>query len=141
MKTPNSTLELSAAIESLITTYMDSVHNAAEQAVMRALAKPRSSTRRPTRTSQPSKAKQQAAAAAARRTSEEVSLLCDALCARVASQPGVSMVELAEQMSANVRSLQVPMAKLKAAGQVRSVGQRQRMRYYPAVLEASGNEV
>ena len=50
------------------------------------------------------------------------------------------MVELAEQLSTTVRSLQGPMVKLKASGRVRSVGQRQQMRYYPAVLETTDSE-
>lgn len=65
--------------------------------------------------------------------------VCDALCERVGAQPGAPMVELAEQLGADVRSLQRPMAKLKAAGRVRSVGQRHLMRYYPAVARSAGN--
>jgi predicted transcriptional regulator len=66
--------------------------------------------------------------------------VCDALCERVRAQPGASMVELAEQMSADARSLQRPMAKLRAAGRVRSVGQRHMTRYYPAVVRAGNSE-
>jgi hypothetical protein len=47
------------------------------------------------------------------------------------------MVELAEQLRCNVRELQRPMAKLRAEGRVRSVGQRHMMRYFPAVARAS----
>jgi hypothetical protein len=49
------------------------------------------------------------------------------------------MVELAEQMGADVRSLQRPMSKLKSAGRVRSVGQRHLTRYYPAVVRATSS--
>jgi predicted transcriptional regulator len=65
--------------------------------------------------------------------------VCDALCERVRAQPGASTVELAEQMGADARSLQRPMAKLRAAGRVRSVGQRHLTRYYPAVVRAAGS--
>ena len=37
MKTPTSTLELADAIESLVASYMDSVRDAAQQAVVRAI--------------------------------------------------------------------------------------------------------
>lgn len=49
------------------------------------------------------------------------------------------MVELAEQLDSDVRSLQRPMAKLKSAERVRSVGQRHLMRYYPAVVRAASS--
>ena len=137
MKTPNSTLELGDAIESLVASYMNSVRDCAQQAVKRALANPVAPRRRssrgaraPTTTSR---------ATTAHRTATELSEVCDALCERVRAQPGASMVELAEQVGASIRSLQCPMAKLKAAGRVRSVGQRHLMRYYPAVVEAAGS--
>jgi hypothetical protein len=49
------------------------------------------------------------------------------------------MVELAEVMGVGLRSLQGPMAKLKAEGRVRTVGQRHLTRYYPAVIKAAGS--
>jgi predicted transcriptional regulator len=69
----------------------------------------------------------------------ELAEVCDALCEQVRMQPGASMVELAEVMGAGVQSLQRPMAKLKAAGRVRSVGQRHLTRYYPTVVGATGS--
>jgi len=49
------------------------------------------------------------------------------------------MVELAEQIDADVRSLQRPMAKLRESGRVRSVGQRHLTRYHPTVVRAAGS--
>ena len=137
MKTPNSTLELADAIESLVASYLESVRNGAQQAVERAIGKTvaptrgaRAAARRATGTSQ---------SPTARRTATELKEVCDAVCERVGAQPGASMVELAEQMGVDTQSLQRPMAKLKAAGRVRSVGQRHLTRYYPAVVRAAGS--
>lgn len=47
------------------------------------------------------------------------------------------MVELAEELTVSVGELQLPMAKLRAEGRVRTVGQRHLMRYFPAVARAS----
>lgn len=47
------------------------------------------------------------------------------------------MVELAEELTSSVGELQLPMAKLRAEGRVRTVGQRQFMRYFPAVAKTS----
>lgn len=72
-----------------------------------------------------------------RRSLSELDELCDALCERVHARPGSSMIELAEPLGADVRALQRPMAKLKSAERVRSIGRRQGMRYFPAVPGAS----
>jgi len=135
MKTPNSTLELADAIESLVASYMDSVRDVAQQAVVRAIAKPVAPRRRSSPAARTTSATSRSTTA--RRTTTELEEVCDALCERVRAQPGASMVELAEQMGADVRSLQRPMSKLKSAGRVRSVGQRHLTRYYPAVVRAA----
>ncbi len=137
MTTPNSTLELADAIESLVASYMDSVRGAAEQAVARAIDKPVGSTRRSSSATRTTSTKSQPTTA--RRTATELEQVCDALCEQVRAQPGTSMVELAEQMGADTRSLQRPMAKLKVSGRVRSVGQRHLTRYYPAVVRPAGS--
>ena len=136
MKTPNSTLELADAIESLVASYMKSVRECAQQGVERAMGKPVAATRLGTTARCPPTATSRSATG--RRTGKELKAVCDALCERVRAQPGASMVELAEQMGADTRSLQGPMAKLRAAGRVRSVGQRHLTRYYPAVVRAGG---
>ena len=136
MKSPTTRIELADAIESVVASYMNSVRDTVRQAVEHAFAQPAAPN-------QASKAKRAAAATppratAARRTAAQLSEVCDALCDLVRAQPGASMVELAEQMGAETRSLQRPMAKLKAAGRVRSVGKRHLTRYYPAVVRAAG---
>lgn len=135
MKTPNSRLELADAIESLVASYMDSVRDAAQQAVVRATTRAVAPRRRSARTTSATPR-----SATARRTPTELKEVCDALCERVRAQPGASMVELAEQMGADTQSLRLPMEKLRAAGRVRSVGQRHLTRYYPAVVRAASSE-
>lgn len=135
MKSPTTRIELADAIASVVVSYMNSVRDTVRQAVEHAFAQPGAPK-------QASTAKRAAATpprpTAARRTAAQLSEVCDALCDLVRAQPGASMVELGEQMGAETRSLQRPMAKLKAAGRVRSVGQRHLTRYYPAVVRAAG---
>lgn len=136
MKTPKSTLELADAIESLVASYVESVREAAQQAVARATVERVASAHSSSSGTRTRAAPPQTTMA--RRTAAELETVCDALCARVRAQPGMSMVELAEQMNAEVRSLQRPMAKLKSASRVRSVGERHLTRYYPAVVGTAG---
>jgi len=132
MKTPNTTAELADAIESLVASYMDSVRDAAQQALSRGLANAAAVKRSSSTVSRPKGAV--SSPSMGRRTAAELREVCDTLCERVRAQPGASMVELAAQMGADVTSLQLPMSKLKSAGRVRSVGQRHLTRYYPAVV-------
>lgn len=138
MKTPNSTLELGDAIESLVASYIESVRDAAEQAVARGLVSREASKRRPSPATHTTSATSRSTTPP-RRTATELEDVCDALSERVRAQPGASMVELAEQMGADAGSLGRPMAKLRAAGRVRTVGQRHLTRYYPTVVRAAGN--
>jgi hypothetical protein len=45
--------------------------------------------------------------------------------------PGETMTTLAPQIGASPRVMQVAVARLKRAGRVRAVGQRQHTRYFP----------
>jgi hypothetical protein len=136
MKTPNTTMELAGAIESLIGSYVDGVREAARQAVERALV--RSAAGRPTRGRK--RAFSQPPTSASRRTTGELAEVSDALCEVVRAHPGASMVALAEKMGAEARTLLRPMARLKSTGRVRSVGQRHLTRYYPAVIRSAAGK-
>lgn len=133
MKSPTTTIELAGAIESLIASYMNDVRDAAEQAVARALTQRETSRRTSEARGRAPAAKSQSS----RRSATALDETCQALCDLVRARPGSSMVELAEQLRSTVRELQRPMAKLRADGRVRSVGQRHMMRYFPAVTRAS----
>jgi len=47
------------------------------------------------------------------------------------------MAAFANEVGVEVRQLQRPMSKLKADGRIRSVGQRNTTRYFPAVARAA----
>jgi len=55
----------------------------------------------------------------------------------VCTNPGEAMAVLAREVGASARELQRPMALLKQAGRVRSVGQRSSTRYFPRAHAAS----
>ena len=65
--------------------------------------------------------------------------LCERLYQAVCAKPGEGMVVLATDIGASPRELNRPMAQLKGAGKVRSVGQRNLTRYFPLVSEATGS--
>jgi ribosome-binding protein aMBF1 (putative translation factor) len=142
MNSPTTPTELADAIEALVASYIDSVRETARQAVERVLSQP-AAPRQASKAAKakPTKAKRTAATAprstTARRTPAELDQVGDALCELVRAHPGASMAELAERMETSVRMLERPMAKLKAAGRVRTVGQWHLMRYYPAVVRAA----
>lgn len=68
---------------------------------------------------------------------EEVAQLGARLLELVRARPGESMVTFAAELEMGVRDLQRPMSLLKRDGRVRSVGQRQQMRYFPALGKAA----
>jgi predicted transcriptional regulator len=136
MKTPITTMELAGAIESLIGLYMKGVHEAARQAVERALIV--STAGRPPRGGR--KVASTPATSANRRTATQLDEACNTLCEMVRAHPGASMVELAERMGAKIPILRRPMTSLKSAGRVRTVGQRNLTRYYPAVVRSSAGK-
>lgn len=140
MKNPGSTEQLADAIESLVLSYMDEVRVAAQRAVERSLT--RAAAARPARS--PSKGSDigrvAARSATPRRSQTELDEVCEELCKRVRARPGESMLTLAEEMGVPMSALWRPMARLRADGRVRSVGERHLMRYFPAVLRAAAGK-
>ena len=66
-----------------------------------------------------------------RRASTEVAELAQRLFEAVQACPGETMMVLAARVGMNARTLHRPMMHLKAAGRVRSAGERSRTRYFP----------
>jgi hypothetical protein len=66
-----------------------------------------------------------------RRAPTEVSAIGERLYRAVCARPGEGMGVLARELGASVRELHRPMALLRKAGRVRSVGQRSLTRYFP----------
>jgi hypothetical protein len=137
MKTPSTPEQLANAIESLVASYVDEIRQAAQQALARALYRP-AAARRPSKGSgdRPPATR----SATKRRTGAELDEVCEQLCALVRAQPGESIVRLAEEVGEPASALQRPMAKLRAEGRVRTVGERHLMRYFPAVVRAAAGK-
>ena len=70
-----------------------------------------------------------------------LSALSERLHKAVVAQPGETMAVLAPGLGCSPRELHRPMAVLKQAGRVRSVGQRHQTRYYPSVRAPRADQV
>lgn len=136
MATPRNPHELASAIESLIGSYLDEAHRAAQQAVEASLSRRRENVRG-------SRGKAERAApptsSSKRRTAAELTGVSEQLYALVCAHPGEAMAVFAEELGVAAQSLHRPMARLKAEGRVRTVGQRHLTRYYPAMVRATAS--
>ena len=137
MRSPNTPEQLANAIESLVASYMDEVRQAAQQAIERSLFRSVQAQRSAKRTTHRPPSPR---LATKRRTAAELDETCEKLCALVRARPGESIVTLATDMAASAGTLQRPMAKLRAEGRVRSVGERHLTRYFPAVVRAAAGK-
>lgn len=118
---------LSEQIEQLVRAHIEATRREASEAVARAFsAAPRASAGpRAKRTT------------GVRRGAAALSALGNRLYEAVRAQPGETMAVLAPELGCTPRELHRPMAALKQAGRVRSVGQRHQTRYYPTARSAS----
>jgi hypothetical protein len=128
--------ELAEQIERLVQAHIAASRTAAAAAVERAFAAANSAAG-----GRPQRAKVASTAARAkpapRRAAEEVAVLAEKFDAALRRSPGETMATLAPQVGASPRALQVAVARLKRAGRVRSVGQRQFTRYFPMTAAAA----
>jgi hypothetical protein len=129
MKTPKTPDQLAEAIEALVSSYVTAGREAAVGAMERAFSMPASTGRRRARPAGQAERRSMSP----RRAPEEIARLSEQLYELVCAHPGESMTYFAEQTGMRTETLHVPMSKLKAAGRVRSVGQRSLTRYFPAV--------
>ncbi len=128
MKTTRTIEALEREIQQLVAAHLDECHRAATSAVQSAFG---SAVSRGSRaTTQRSSARTPSATVRSRRTPEELAALERELYENVTAHPGAAMVVLAAQMGKTPRELDRPMTHLKRTGQVRSAGQRQKMRYF-----------
>lgn len=123
--------DLAEQIEDLVQAHVDRLWRSAAGAVERGFGRPAktTTTRREGKRAEPKKRR----APSRRREPEEVQALADRLHAAVMETPGETMAVLAERLGAGVRDLHRPMTNLKRAGRLRSVGTRNRTRYFPLV--------
>ena len=131
LKTPE---QLADAIETVVASYLDEVRRTVQHAVERSLSRSVSIAR-------PNKSKvdrsDRRRSKKTRRSAGALDELCDKLHECVCARPGEPTTVLAAELGCTVRDLQRPMAKLRTQGRIRSAGQRNLMRYFPAVPRAS----
>ena len=120
---------LEKRIEQLVREHIAVVRAGAEAAVARAFAESTGRSPKPTAPKGKAPARR---APYQRRTGEEVADLAERLCAAVHATPGETMAQLAAPVGATPRELSVPVDRLRREGRLRSVGQRQHTRYFPA---------
>lgn len=134
MTSPKTPQQLADAIETVVASYLDEVRRTVQHAVERSLS-------RAAATARPSKSRvdrsTQQLSTKTRRSAGALDELCDKLHQCVCARSGESSAVLADEIGCTVRDLQRPMAKLKAQGRIRCAGQRNLMRYFPAVTRAS----
>ena len=134
MSSPKTPQQLADAIETVVASYLDEVRRTVQHAVERSLSSAAATTR-------PAKSRvdrsTEQLSTKTRRSAGALNELCDKLHQCVCARPGEAMTVFADEIGCVVRDLQRPMAKLKAQGRIRSVGQRSLMRYFPAVTRAS----
>ena len=126
-----SNQELGQRIERLVQEQIEAIHRSAREALERAF------TPRPPATEKALQRGNRTPRAGKRRAPGEVSALGERLYQEVCAKPGEAMAVLARELGASVRELHRPMALLKQAGRVKSVGQRSNTRYFPKAQATS----
>jgi hypothetical protein len=127
MSDTTSHRDLDQRIEQLIREHIAAVQRSAQEALERAFAGAASVARRPAKAA----AGTTTGKGGKRRAPAEVSAVGERLYRAVCARPGESIAVLAGELGAAARELHRPMALLRQAGRVRSVGQRHQTRYFP----------
>lgn len=127
----DTTRELSQSIEQLVREHMAAVERGVREAVERAFARTAGTAAGPARKVGPAPARQRRPSESHRRSRSEVSALGERLYQTVCAHPGEGIAVLASKLGTTATELQRPMALLRQAERVRSVGQRHQTRYFP----------
>ena len=133
MQTNTSAQALAQQIEDLVARFIAESRDVATAAMNRAFATTTKATAKAPRTLR----ERQKRKLSPKRSADEMSALSERLYAAICANPGQSMGTLAPVVGASPLVLQVPRAKLKEAGRIRSVGSKQFTRYFPMVKNAS----
>jgi hypothetical protein len=124
--------ELAERIERLVQEHIAASRGAAQAAVDRAFSAAACPVSAPV-------ARQKRGAGRQRRAPDEIAGLGERLYEAVCAKPGETMSVLREAVGASARDLERPMALLKQSGRVRSVGARNRTRYFPMPNRAAAS--
>lgn len=127
---------LEASVEALIQQQLAAYEAQLREALTQALSKARPSSSRRNEVKQKA-APARRAAATQRRSADEIDAFAERLFAAVESAPGETMAVLAPRLGLSAKELQRPASRLRKAGQIRTVGERSRMRYYPMARAAA----
>ena len=134
MTSPKTPKQLVDAIETVVASYLDEVRRTVQHAVERSLSKAAATTR-------PVKSRvegsTQGLSRKPPRSAGALDELSDKLYQCVCARPGELATVFADEIGCRPRELERPLAKLKAQGRIRSVGERRLMRYFPAVTRVS----
>jgi len=120
--------DLAEQIEDLVRQHVDALRTAAAAAVAHAFAT--APPREAAPANGPSKGRKRTKTAP-RRAPDELVALGEKFYVVLCRQPGETMATLAPQIGVAPRVLHVAVARLRRAGRVRAVGQRQQTRYFP----------
>jgi hypothetical protein len=123
-----STIE--ASVEALIQQQVAAYEAQLREALARTLATPRGGSSRRA-ASAPKAARKRSAVPTRRRAPEELEALVERFFAAVEAAPGETMMTHAAKLGLRTRELEQPLLRLRQAGRIRSVGERNRTRYYP----------
>src|SRR5262245_38005430 len=127
MTNTTSIQDLGRRIEQLVEEHMAASRRAAQEAVERAFV----SRSRSVASMKAPRAAATTGGTLKRRAPEDVAALGERLYRAVCANPGTGMIVLAGEVGGSARELHRPMALLKRAGRVRSVGARHLTRYFP----------
>jgi len=114
-------------VHDLVETHMQETRAAVLAAVARGFETPQLAA------TQPRAAKSKSRPFNGRRSGGQIAALAERLFELVCAKPGDSMVTFATELGVTSQQLDRPMKMLKNAGRVRSVGERNRTCYFPAV--------
>ena len=129
MITPEQKLE--HQIEAATQEYLQSIQQRVMAAVQRAFTYAGASKRPGTRNQPKTEMRQRAKM----RDREYIQALTTKLEALIKDNPGLTIRALAQKMGQESRKLYVPVQKLKRKGTIKTVGQRQKTRYFPMPLK------
>ena len=127
---------LEASVEALIRQQLAAYEAQLREALARTLSKARPSSPRGKEVKQKA-APARRASSTQRRSADEIDAFAERLFEAVESTPGETMAVLAPRLGVSAKELERPAARLKKAGQIRTVGERSRMRYYPMARSAA----
>lgn len=127
---PSVALEIQRLVHEHLIEYRTAVQAAVQAAVEAAFVSPQLTVKPPAERAPRTKP---TARPAKRRSSAEIAELGERFYTLVCQQPGEPMTTLAPLLGVSARELAQPIAGLKRAGRIRSVGQRSETKYFPCI--------